>query len=94
MLLQLLLLPQTLHGTAIYADIDPQNHPWPDRQSYGSFMGCVWVREGHVARPLVSRSGSSKAPNLRRDAKAGSEHLGSEACGSPKKWSGLNVGMP
>ena len=26
---------------AIYA-IDPQNHPWPDRQSYGSPISRVW----------------------------------------------------
>ena len=33
---------QTLHGTGIYAYIDPQHQAWPDRQSYASPISRVW----------------------------------------------------
>ena len=49
-------ITQTLHGTAIYAFIDPQNHPWPDRQSYGSPISRVWV----ILHPDTSKTHATK----------------------------------
>lgn len=37
-------LPQTLHGTTIYASIEtPMAHPWPFLGRPGSPMGRVWL---------------------------------------------------
>ena len=70
--------PDTTHRTAIGRSIDPpKDHPWPDRQSYGSLMEClgygvIWC---HDRLPRHRAHGGEKFVFTREACQVSSERL-------------------